>query len=185
VSTLRTRRPWRREHACCWFASLPHGTTMPSRVHLHMTSSPCHHHPGASRRAGALEHHRAMSSPPGTMSTMEPRAPVFLPTPHTVAITSPRHGDPAIPEPLGEQHATKLAACFTLCCCISPAIVLCCSLFSLEHQRQWLPWMKLLPLDAHNISDPMPEPQDVVVLLPLHQAQHHDELKPNQSCYRG
>jgi hypothetical protein len=61
-----------------------------------------------------LEHHRAMSSPPGTMTTMEPRAPVCLLTPHTVAITSPHHGDPAIPEALGEQHATELAAYFTL-----------------------------------------------------------------------
>jgi hypothetical protein len=126
-----------------------------------------------------------MSSPLGTTPAMEPRALVCLPTPHTVAITSPLHGDPAIPEPLGEQHATELAACFTLCACMSPAIVLCCSLLSLEHQRQWLPWLKLLRLYAHNMFDPMLEPQVVVVLLPLHQAQHHDELKPNQSCYRG
>jgi hypothetical protein len=45
--------------------------------------------------------------------------------------------------------------------------------------------MKLLPLDAHNMFNPMPEPRADVVPLPLHQAWHHGELKPNQSCYRG
>jgi hypothetical protein len=95
-----------------------------SLVHLHTTSPPCHRHPGASRRAGALEHHRAVSSPPRTITpAMEPQAPACLPAPHTVATTLPRHGDPTTPEPIGEQHSTELAACFTLraCLCCQPS----------------------------------------------------------------
>jgi hypothetical protein len=167
LGTLRNRscRCSYRSRDTPWTLSPP---GVPRR--LHTMSPSCHRHPGASHHAGALEHHQVVSSPPGMTPAMEPQAPVCLPTPHTVAITSPHHGDPAIPEPLSEQHATELDACFTLCACLSPAIVLCCSLFSLEHQHQWLPWMKLLPLDTHNMFDPMPTRRADVVLLPLHQA---------------
>jgi hypothetical protein len=66
---------------------------------------------------------------------------------------------------------------------LKPAFMPCMFLAGHDQLLSPSPKVAAFPSGACNLFDLMPEPPTDVVLLPLHQARRHDDLKPNQSCY--
>jgi hypothetical protein len=84
---------------------------------------------------------------------------------------------------LGEMPETRDVV-ITLLLFLKPALVPCSSPAGHNPSAWPITQVAVFPFHAYNVFDHLPEPPTDVVLLPLHQARRHDDLKPNQSCYR-